>query len=338
MELNDQTGWWDDVARAILSTGAIRYVDLTPKEGFFVFKSPGVYLERGQVLGEVVDPIYLEGDGQYTVQIGECKKNYCYIFHNEKLIPRESTHGIVTKEALKNSGFNADAVFDFLSQCKDDVKIISPKEAHLITMDIDWYFKGDLKQEFPTDGEKIYQFLECTSRGKVDDEYLFKYRKQIDQVPEFSLEGLFTVKTTKASFKDVYGFTTLEVGTSKNPKIIDASTAFEEVIDYFVFKQGLKISSSKYWKPISNLLRRVGLLNEKRGKEKSINPITKNFRAFVLKEYESINKKKPLPLKKLKERLEAEVNRQFPDDLRQAEQYYLSEPTIRRLIKSSIKK
>jgi hypothetical protein len=97
-------------------------------------------------------------------------------------------------------------------------------------------------------------------------------------------------------------------------------------------KEYSDVYSKKYLTPIRNLFRDVGILPEKRGKKKSIGETKKYLRKFLVKEYKAIQKKKPLPIKILQKRLEAEINRMFPDEPKEAEKYYWGDSTIRRIV------
>ncbi|MDD5431660.1 MAG: hypothetical protein PHO70_01560 [Candidatus Omnitrophica bacterium] len=105
-----------------------------------------------------------------------------------------------------------------------------------------------------------------------------------------------------------------------------------------VMNADLVINSPKYLKPIKDLLRQIGVLKETRGKIKKTDETTKILRAFIVKEFKGIQKKRPLPINILSDRLTKKVDSMFPDDSETAEKYYWSFATIRRIIKDCNKK
>jgi len=232
----------------ILDYGAIRYVHATPKDGLFLIKLPGVYLEPDQPLGERIDVL-----------------NPNLLGHEKPSIPRNSC-----------------VIFD---------------------------------------GHAIYQ------RGidKMVEKCLSKLSTEISKAPEFMINNFFegTVESI-----------TVEFGGPKKKRFIKN---VEYHGDGLRPLDDIKIQSPKYFKPINDLLREIGLLEEKRGKEKSVDKIIIQLRKFIIKEFKSIKDKKPLPINILQNRLTKKVNEMFPD-VKESEKYYWSDSTIRRIIEDSIKK
>lgn len=144
--------------------------------------------------------------------------------------------------------------------------------------------------------------------------------------PEFLISNFFeehTTETTIHLFKGSKGQTYGEC-------------EFKDAI--LIPRVGVKISSPKHFRPICDLLRQIGLLKESRGKIKPVDKITERLKKFLLKEFKSIKKKSYLPIKTLQKRLQAEIDKLFPDNPKEAEKYYWSDSTLRRVLKSFIKK
>jgi len=127
----------------------------------------------------------------------------------------------------------------------------------------------------------------------------------------------------------------MEFFLTMHKKSIDESPEF---LISNIKNDDLKIHSPKYLRPIKDLLRSIGFLSEPRGKIKKVDKITKQLKAFLIKEYKTIKQKRPLPMIALQKRLTKEVNEMFPNDPKIAEKYYWSDATIRRTIKTCRKK
>jgi hypothetical protein len=116
---------------------------------------------------------------------------------------------------------------------------------------------------------------------------------------------------------------------------IDASPGFHV---QNILSNRIKIRSKKHITPIRNLLREIGVMEEKRGKGKKPDETTKELRAFVIEQYKSMQSNREFRIKTLQNRLAKEVLRRFPDNAKIADKYNWSDATIRRIIKSCKKK
>jgi nitrogen regulatory protein PII-like uncharacterized protein len=83
-------------------------------------------------------------------------------------------------------------------------------------------------------------------------------------------------------------------------------------------------------------------LEEKRGKIKKKDKIHKLRQEFIIEQYKKIVKKTkrkyPLPISIIQERWSDKLNELFENSPAEAEKYNISDATIRRIIKSYIKK
>lgn len=171
------------------------------------------------------------------------------------------------------------------------------------------------------DGKKLY----FRGKNKVVEEYILKYHPLIFDSPEFVLSSVFKPFEARVRLRSFEGWEKSDL----NVTVPD--------FGYLMFRKDLKIRSPKYFKEVIDLLRQVGLLKESRGKIKPADSDTIKLRAFILKEFKSLKRQKPLPLRILKDKLQDEVYRRFKDE-KKADKYNWSEATIRRIIKSGTKK
>lgn len=104
----------------------------------------------------------------------------------------------------------------------------------------------------------------------------------------------------------------------------------------------IKIFSPEFITPVRNILRRLGIIKETRGKYKKRGKIILLRDKFMVNEYKRIIKetkrKKPLPIKILQRRWTEELIRIFPDNPEGADKYGVSDATVRRVLKKCIKK
>jgi len=123
----------NEIARAILTMGAIRYVPLSSKDGFFVFKYPGSLLfpyEDKDVNNSYFFAQLNKNKDHRLFPVTYYPKNFCYIYHNDVLIQRKITSEGTLKwngeieEYLKNYSKEYNAAPEFLLDTLFTVKAV----------------------------------------------------------------------------------------------------------------------------------------------------------------------------------------------------------------------
>lgn len=328
------------IREAILEMGSVRYVYISKKDGFFVFKIAGSYLSWGEESEAVVEymPSVIHGNKLTTTPR---RWTHCWILHNDKLLERGIVKGVITKNALLRAGFDADAVFQAITEAGDDdaARVVSSQEAHINIEEVDCIL-SDLARAFPRTAKKLLKFLQNAPMSEVEN-YLRDYGDKIAKAPEFLLDGLFTAKLRLTNDKEK-GYTSKDEDTSKN--------TFTEV-DYLIPRKDIKILSTRHWRPINDLLRRVSLLKEKRGTGRTPSEATvaitnyvaeklkenKNIKAAkIKKDYDKfLHQKYPHPEEGIPEE---EAKRKAEESARQIKIYQRNEETIRKIMKAPAKK
>jgi len=340
------------IKTAILELGAIRYVPIRGEEGFFIIKHPGTYLDFGQNLGESyprIRPPWLD-KAPLVCNVPDAPINFCSILHRyEKgkygeLLNRDSSDVTITKQALTKAGFNADMIFDVLTEenvwGENCTKVISPTEIRIILDPIGSSSEKKVFTDRFSNGKKIFDFLHKLPRGAVD-EYLYKYESQIQKSPsEIQLESVFTAKL-KLVDESYYGYGRPEGASKSKEKYTD--------VDKLVSKEGTAFL--KHWTPIYDLLRYVGLLDDGRGKGREPDETTIAITEFIKKELKLAKGKKLAP-SKLKIEYDKKLRKDFtPIDEEyelsgdkgkvaeeKIERYQRDVETVRRILKNLMKK
>ena len=237
----------------IVDYGAISYVPISSKDGFFLIKLPGILLESFEPLGKIVHSFELSMQGPGLVDIPQ---KSCVIFHKGKTSER---------------GVNEDV-----------------------------------------------------------ESYLSKYESQIFDSPEFALSNYFYCRYKTVPLKEVWGY---------KGDLEDVADVPVSALDCLVWKEGIKISSPKYFKPICDLLRQIGLLNEARGGagRTKKNDFQKERDELIIQFYNDSKIKKPLPIEKIQEKLIKTYVKNYSNDTKRHKPYHPHDHTIRRILTNYIK-
>jgi hypothetical protein len=114
---------------------------------------------------------------------------------------------------------------------------------------------------------------------------------------------------------------------------------FEIPLDAVLMKGIFQIDKNQF-QLAKNVLRKYGLIEERRGKIRNISPDKKYSREFVVRKFLGMKRKKPLPIRTLQALLDKEVSKRYPKDSDEAkaDKLKVSDSTIRRWVKPFIKK
>ena len=109
------------------------------------------------------------------------------------------------------------------------------------------------------------------------------------------------------------------------------------IIENILKSKKITLNSPQYVRPIRDLMRDVRMLPEKRGSRTKKDERQKMRDKFILLEYKKIvnkrkGKKRPYPVGRLLELWAIEVNRKFSSNTKEAEKYYGSASTVRRIL------
>lgn len=118
------------------------------------------------------------------------------------------------------------------------------------------------------------------------------------------------------------------------PDKFETSHPPKELLIKSVLDNEIPISNTIYVRPVKELLRKYGILPEKRGTGKIIKNEVKERNRIIVEEYLATKRKRPFPIKKIQDRLSREIRK----DTNLGKIFAINDLTVRRVIKSYIKK
>jgi hypothetical protein len=150
-------------------------------------------------------------------------------------------------------------------------------------------------------------------------------------------QGKFYIDDLPEIFIRSYGTKILKAFSKQNYDTSLPKGVFDIPLNA-VLKEGIFQIDKGQSQTAKDILRRYGLIEENRGKFKTINKDNQDCRQFLINEFKKSEKQKRLPMKHLRKMLGEYVNNKYPNDPLKADDLDFSDAKIRRILKPFKKK